>query len=420
VAKVGVKHQSINVYIDILEMNLFLQDIWLQHCDDKLLPDTLSVSLNEGTANTIMSGKGLLRKPSTSQNEKLNIVGTNSSSNKQTIVNRKCSPGFMLPNESAEENSELESPTDNQAVSVDILLNSMKCTTCEVYTQTDDVIENCVDPINDIPLETIGVHVAVQTDHIIENFNTLDHCHSEQKCLNDSCNYYRCTPKDQGSSITKCPYCLYLVQHNLSQNPAFNTFLIKLNQFIMFMYSETDKKFLEIFSKIISIFLDNFPKLIMPESFLIEFFKEFQYSYPSFDDENDIKSKFLNFVSKWVGTELHKFEDKISIDVAKFMQSHIKCIDNLPPPEEIIDEIFPLCMKELIFHWMNPQNIESCDKPCDSEFEDHVYSQEQKRFKSCSNKPDFHVIQLILEFANNALISGVAHVVYSRIKSEHY
>jgi hypothetical protein len=62
-----------------------------------------------------MSGKGLLRKPSTSQNEKLNIVGTNSSSNKQTIVNRKCSPGFMLPNESAEENSELESPTDNQA-----------------------------------------------------------------------------------------------------------------------------------------------------------------------------------------------------------------------------------------------------------------------------------------------------------------
>jgi hypothetical protein len=48
-----------------------------------------------------------------------------------------------------------------------------------------------------------------------------------------------------------------------------------------------------------------------------------QYSYPSLDDENDVKSKFLNFVSKWVGTELHKFEDKISIDVAKFMQSHI-------------------------------------------------------------------------------------------------
>jgi hypothetical protein len=58
----------------------------------------------------------------------------------------------------------------------------------------------------------------------------------------------------------------------------------------MFMYSETDQKFLEIFSKIISIFLDNFPKLIMPESFLIEFFKEFQYSYPSLDDDNSCTS----------------------------------------------------------------------------------------------------------------------------------
>lgn len=409
------------MYILICESkktNIFLQDVWLQHADDKLLSDTLSVRLNEETANTIMSEKGLLRKPSTSQNEEFNTVGTHSSSNKQAIVERTCTTGFRIPNESPKENIGLASPTDNQAISVNILPNKKKCTTSEVYTETDDVIDSCVDPINYIPLETIGVHVAVQTEHIVNDFNTLDHGDSDQKTLNDSCNYYRGI--NQGSSVTKCPYCLYLVQHDLSQNPVFNTFLIKLNQFIMFMYSEREQQFLEIFSKIISIFLDNFPKLIMPESFLIEFLKEFQYSYPSFDDENAIKIKFLNFVSKWVGTELHKFEDKISKDVAKFMQSHIKCIDNLPPPEEIIDEIFPLCMKELIFHWMNPQNIESCDKPCNSEFEDHMYSQEQKRLKSCSNKPDFHVIQLILEFANNSLISGVAHVVYSRIKSTHY
>lgn len=151
---------------------------------------------------------------------------------------------------------------------------------------------------------------------------------------------------------------------------------------------------------------------------MLAFLEEFQREKLFSCTKNDLERIFLDFACKLIGKELHKFEHQISNNVKNFMQHHIQCIDNLPPAEVIIDEIFPSCMKTLILHWMNPLNNKPCDISCDPEIPDHVNISEHTRLKlSDCNAPDFQVIQLILEFANSALISGVAHVVYSRIRS---
>ncbi|XP_069136278.1 uncharacterized protein [Argopecten irradians] len=115
----------------------------------------------------------------------------------------------------------------------------------------------------------------------------------------------------------------------------------------------------------------------------------------------------LNIVSHWLGQEFHKFEPKISQRVEDFKQTHINCIDNLPPAESIVDIVFPSFMKELIVCWTSQSH------PSPSVTNDHDYSPPVK--KLCSS-PAYPLVQHILEFANHALVSGVAHVVYSRLR----
>ncbi|XP_021374827.1 uncharacterized protein LOC110464093 isoform X2 [Mizuhopecten yessoensis] len=123
------------------------------------------------------------------------------------------------------------------------------------------------------------------------------------------------------------------------------------------------------------------------------------------------RNTFLHIVSQWLGQEFHKFEPKISQRVEDFKQGHINCIDNLPPAESIIDLVFPSCMKELVVSWTSRAS------PRGHRGSDHDYSPPVKKIcTSDSSSPAYPLVQHILEFANHALVSGVAHVVYSRLR----
>lgn len=101
----------------------------------------------------------------------------------------------------------------------------------------------------------------------------------------------------------------------------------------------------------------------------------------------NISSVILTAISKYLGDEFHKFQPQIAEKVTQFKKRHITSIDNLPSASELIKELFPDCMRFLLLHWIgNPdqQNIDS-------------------------------IIQMILELANTSLVSGVAHVMYSRL-----
>lgn len=127
------------------------------------------------------------------------------------------------------------------------------------------------------------------------------------------------------------------------------------------------------------------------------------------------KVKFLTIVSMWLGSEFNNCSTTISRRVDEFKQQHINCIDNLPPANEIVDHIFPVFMSALLLHWQGFSSIMNELNETQLMVE-HNYNSKKSKMEDFHTGPNYPLIQLILEFANNALISGVAHVVFSKIK----
>ena len=98
-------------------------------------------------------------------------------------------------------------------------------------------------------------------------------------------------------------------------------------------------------------------------------------------------SRTLVAISKFLGNEFNKFQHEIAERVTEFKKKHITSIDNLPPSSELVKELFPECMGVLLSHWIGNQDQENINS----------------------------IIQVILELANTSLVSGVAHVLYSRL-----
>ena len=127
------------------------------------------------------------------------------------------------------------------------------------------------------------------------------------------------------------------------------------------------------------------------------------------------KSKFMTILSMWLGTEFYKCSTIISSKVDDFKQQHINCIDNLPPSIEIVRHIFPVFMSTFLLHWQGFSSDFNEMNETQLTLE-HNYISKKLKMDVPQSCPNYPLIQLILEFANNALISGVAHVVFSKIK----
>lgn len=103
--------------------------------------------------------------------------------------------------------------------------------------------------------------------------------------------------------------------------------------------------------------------------------------------EHSSSSRILVAISKCLGDEFNKLQLEIGERVTEFKKKHITSIDNLPPSSELVKELFPECMRVLLLHWMR--------------------NEDQPNINS--------IMQVILELANTSLVSGVAHVLYSRL-----
>nr|XP_006822993.1 PREDICTED: uncharacterized protein LOC102807855 [Saccoglossus kowalevskii] len=130
----------------------------------------------------------------------------------------------------------------------------------------------------------------------------------------------------------------------------------------------------------------------------------------------------LNITSSWLGKEFHKMSNSISDKVDKFKSEHITSIDNLPPSEQVIDALFPRCMKILFSSWIG---IKENERQQQTEHQESSASDDSQAGTDSLKVPQhqppkqkfsrYPLVQLILEFANQTLISGVAHVLYSRL-----
>ncbi|XP_070572128.1 uncharacterized protein [Ptychodera flava] len=129
----------------------------------------------------------------------------------------------------------------------------------------------------------------------------------------------------------------------------------------------------------------------------------------------------LDVVCAWLGGKFKKMTTSISNNVDKFKADHISCIDNLPPAEQLIDALFPRSMKILFATWIGIKDNES-QQPGDlsGNVADRASASSKTKTPQQQSQPRqrfsrYPLVQLILEFANQTLISGTAHVLYSRL-----
>jgi hypothetical protein len=175
------------------------------------------------------------------------------------------------------------------------------------------------------------------------------------------------------------------------------------------MYPEVFK-YLFLVIKLISCDLDNI--LAKTDSFpysLIEEYVELckdDKNHEEFQNEFHIspeKNIVLTIFSGWLGEQNASLQDSINQKAECFKLAHINCIDNLPPSEDIIEEVFPPHMKVLFSQWMTAGEREA----------HHAGGKKPRLMKD--TRGIFPFILLILEFANGAFISGVSHVIHAKL-----
>ncbi|EDO39322.1 predicted protein [Nematostella vectensis] len=112
-------------------------------------------------------------------------------------------------------------------------------------------------------------------------------------------------------------------------------------------------------------------------------------------ESNDLnaKQKLLCKLCKLIGREFNNAKPDIEAKVTQFKAKHILTIHSLPCAEEVVEELFPLYMRDLMWVWMGGE----------------------EQAARTPNSSLYPLMQLILEFANQTLVSGVAHVLYSRL-----
>ena len=114
----------------------------------------------------------------------------------------------------------------------------------------------------------------------------------------------------------------------------------------------------------------------------------------------DIDSVILEVTSGWLGREFRSMGSSVQAAVEKFKSENIESIDKLPSAYDTCS-YFPRPMVALFENWLLSREDNSGEPMC-----------KRQRTQATDIYP---FIQLLLEFSNNALISGVAHVVYTQL-----
>ena len=137
----------------------------------------------------------------------------------------------------------------------------------------------------------------------------------------------------------------------------------------------------------------------------------------NFTDQISLKFNVLLCVmSGNLGEQFSSFKKSISSNVDIFKTEHINEIDNLPSAQELVRLLFPHCMRIFMVTWMGTNSEIDPNGPSPKRRKLRKNFQQDGLQDIESQPPNvFPFIQLILEFANNVLISGVAHVLYSRL-----
>jgi len=136
---------------------------------------------------------------------------------------------------------------------------------------------------------------------------------------------------------------------------------------------------------------------------------------------------WLRLICDWLGGEFARLRTTINQHVEMFKADNIDRISDLPSARTTVHRLFPHCMILLMLRWMDSQPTSSDRQTVDvshcedashrsiSEAWGHTELDHSYVADDCQDSKLFSFIQLILEFANGCLVSGIAHVLYPRL-----
>ena len=135
----------------------------------------------------------------------------------------------------------------------------------------------------------------------------------------------------------------------------------------------------------------------------------------------NLSDYMLEATSDWLGQEFHSMKDLVQQNVENFKTENISSISALPSAEKTC-AMFPRAMVRLFEQWLSPAvtadvNVDVTNSETNQEDESQAGSKAANQAPTLNTTKNciYPFIQLLLEFANNSLISGVAHVVYTQI-----
>ena len=141
---------------------------------------------------------------------------------------------------------------------------------------------------------------------------------------------------------------------------------------------------------------------------------------------------WLRLISDWLGAEFARLRTTVNQRVEVFKADNIDRISDLPSPRTVVRRLFPHSMILLMQRWMDSgdcsddllkfragQRIVDLSQPgaClgTSELWSHRDLDHSYVADDSPESKLFSFIQLILEFANGCLVSGISHVLYPRL-----
>lgn len=125
-------------------------------------------------------------------------------------------------------------------------------------------------------------------------------------------------------------------------------------------------------------------------------------------DSTDIDEAILEVASGWIGREFNTMKPVVQQSITKFKTDNIKSIARLPSSQDTCSH-FPRAMVTLFENWLSAEQV---NQPSNV---DDITGEPVLKHRRCASSDMYPFIQLLLEFANNSLISGVAHVVYTQL-----
>ena len=140
---------------------------------------------------------------------------------------------------------------------------------------------------------------------------------------------------------------------------------------------------------------------------------------------------WLRLICDWLGGQFSQLRTTINQRVEAFKADNIDRISDLPSARTVVRRLFPHSMILLMLRWMD-STVSSDNRPNsrDRQTDDSGHAEGSLRTSearsrreldhdyvadNCQESELFSFIQLILEFANGCLVSGIAHVLYPRL-----